>query len=212
MEYILIEVIIPVFTILVSILIGVYTVHSRIKNENKESHKPYLVLKDLIRVDKPSKYSFYLNIYGKNTIRDEKNEELFLNCRLGNIGYGVASNIKFYDLVSACQIEGTQLRIKEQDQKLYTTFDIANNYEKTVDMLCNYDLTNKEMLEQDKTILLCVYQDLNENYYDFILIINYKEGNHFDYYAFQRTSKSYKNLMKNYKENYKKIMDKYKSL
>src|SRR5574344_337160 len=209
-QYIIVQIVIPVLTILISVFIAVYTVHGRIKNENKESHKPYLVLKEVYRNEDADPYDFYLRVFGREHLKvnnDSPNTKtLYLKCFIGNIGYGVASNIKFYDLNTGEQVVGNQVRDKEYDQKLYTTFDIAKEREKHVDMHCIYEITDRESIEQDGTILLCVYQDLNQKYDDFIIAINYKEKKHFDYYAFQRTSKSYKNLMQDYNNNYIKIM------
>ena len=210
MEIFIVQVVIPVCTILVSVLIGVYTVQGRIKNENKESHKPYLVLRDLEKIDNPDLYDFYLHLYGQKYIEEKESSNLYLRWTIGNIGYGVASNIKFFDLSTTQPFEKVQIRNIEKDQKLYTTFDIADNRDKHIDMICTYSKGKKNDLETDKTYILCVYQDLNQNYYDFIICITYKGDSHYDYSIFQRTSRSYKNICSEYKSNFKTIINNYK--
>ena len=66
------------------------------------------------------------------------------------------------------------------------------------------------MLQNEEHCILCVYQDLNENIYDFIIGIDMKKGGTFDFFAYQRSSHSYQKLVSVYRDNYKSIMRKYK--
>ncbi len=209
------NILVPVTSMLITVFATLYTVSKRVENENKEKHKPYLALKDIEHINKIDEYKYYLTIDGQNTKSNKNNEEenskenktievMFL---LDNIGYGVASNIKFYNLLTSEQIKGTQTPSKEKNQKLFTTFDIAAPQEKKVQVKI-YNNANEENHIYYK--LLCVYQDLNGNIYDFVININIKSNNSYDFYTFQRTSHSYNKCIQENKKNYKTIIKEYK--
>ena len=75
---------------------------------------------------------------------------------LKNIGYGVATNVKFYNLDNAEQINGCQKLEENINQKLFTTFDIASTEDKKVQFVIRYN-----NLVANNYRILCVYQDLN---------------------------------------------------
>ena len=128
-----------------------------------------------------------------------------------HIGYGVASNIKFYDLLTAEQITGTQTPSKEKNQKLLTTLDIANSKQKQIQVKIFNKIENEEKIEiPDHCRILCIYQDLNGNTYDFILSINIKSDKTYDFFTYQRTSHSYEKWINENQKNYKKIKKEYK--
>ena len=54
-----------------------------------------------------------------------------------------------------------------------------------------------------------IYHDLNGNIYNFILSINAKAAGHYDFFAYQPASKSYKKWKKENYANYKKIIREY---
>lgn len=196
--------IISLLTIMVSIFVAVYTVHGRVKNENKEKHKPYLILKSLQTLRNLDSYRYYITLK-KHDVGEEI--EIPFNIILENIGYGVASNIRFYDLLTGDCIKGTQLLDKNINQQLFTTIDVASS--NTIDiqmLLINY--LNKNGVSHNR--ILCIYQDLNENIYDFIIHINIKNKKNYDFYAYQRTSKSYQKCLVESKKEYNKIIKDYR--
>ena len=69
------------------------------------------------------------------------------------------------------EIEGLQEKDNNQIQKLFTTLDIAANNEKKL-QACISDNNIDDNIK-----VLCVYKDLNENVYDFIINISIKENN-----------------------------------
>lgn len=192
-----INVLLPILSIAIPVFATVYTVNNRIKNENKERHKPYLILRDINNLDKIDEYNYYLDL------ESDGKEELDIELVLDNSGYGVASNIKFYNLMNGEEIKGNQKTTKEQNQKLFTTFDIASEKEKKVQVKIKGSKENK---------ILCVYKDLNNNKYNFLIAINLKENGHYDFYAYQPTSASYKRTIDQNKKNNNKIMKKYGKL
>ena len=210
------NILIPITSMMITVFATLYTVSERIKNENREKHKPYLTLNDIEQLDKLDEYKYYLTILGRNyrktsEIEETKNQYIKVRILLDNIGYGVASNIKLYDLLTGEQIKGSQTPSKEKNQKLFTTFDIASSKEKQVQVkIFNKIEKDGEIELPDHCRILCVYQDLNGNTYDFIMSINIKSNNAFDFFTYQRTSHSYTKWINENKKNYKKIRKEYK--
>ena len=149
----IIDMLLPILSIIIPVFATVYTVNNRIKNENKENHKPYLLLDKVEDIEKIDAYSYYLMALGRNYL--EKHQDIDYNnlkgknditvkLKIKNIGYGVATNIKFYNLLTAKQIHGTQESSKEQNQQLFTTFDIAASEEKSVQAILVNELKEED--------------------------------------------------------------------
>lgn len=218
-----INVLLPILSIAIPVFATLYTVNNRIKNENRENHKPYLVLEEIEPLEKLNKYAYYLIPIGRNyeklnEVLDiehidqlENKYDLNINLKIQNIGYGVATNIKFYNLLTGRPIHGCQQSNKEQNQKLFTTFDIASTATKKMQArLINHIIEEDCIITEDHHRILCVYQDLNRNIYSFIISINVKKNNHYDFFAYQRSSHSYQRWIKENKKNYQKIIKEYK--
>ena len=214
------NVLIPVTSMIITVFATIYTVSERVKNENREKHKPYLALNDIDKLDSIDEYKYYLTVLGKNYKEEHQNwsidevnkieekDYIMVRFLLDNIGYGVASNIKFYDLLTGEQIKGTQTPSKDKIQKLVTTFDIASNKQKQVQAKILNKIGKEE--PQDHCKILCIYQDLNGNTYDFILRLNIKSNDSYDFSTYQRTSHSYAKCISQYKKNYERIIKEYK--
>ena len=199
-----ITILFSLLTIIVTVFVAVYTVHGRVKNENKEKHKPYLVLKALQILKNLDQYKYYITLK-KNEVGEEI--EIPFKIVLENIGYGVASNIRFYDLLTGECVRGTQLLERSINQQLFTTLDVASGSTIEIQML----LTNylgKNAISHNR--ILCIYQDLNNNVYDFIIHINIKSKKNYDFYAYQRSSKSYQKCINECKKEYNAIIKDYK--
>lgn len=208
--------ILPILSIVIPVFATVYTVNKRIKAQTRENHQPHLVLESINTISSINKYRYYLTLVGRNyskknisiidVINNEKENILNIQISLKNIGYGVATNIKFYNLLNGEQIYGSQESSENSNQKLYTTFDIAASEVKKISSQVISDLNEDDM---DHNRILCVYKDLNGNVSSFIITINVKKNNHYDYFAYQPSSLSYKKWIKENKKNYKKIINKY---
>ncbi len=194
----------PLFVILIPVLATIYTLNMRLKNENREKHQPYLILSKADTLIKIDKEQYFLTLERENA--DEINE-LKVSLFLKNIGYGVATNVKFYNLYDSSQLKGCQELKEEMNQQLFTTFDIARDEEKSIQMIIKYNYNNRNMNR-----ILCVYQDLNYNVYNFIIAINIKSKNRFDYFSYQPSSISYQRWLKEYKGHVNAITKKYKDL
>jgi hypothetical protein len=137
------------------------------------------------------------------------NNNIDVKIRLRNIGYGVATNIRFYDLDTGKKIYGSQEVNDDIDQKLFTTFDIASNETKSVQTSLVIKENDGKIIE-DSISIMCIYQDLNNNIYNFVFVINIKSGGGYNYFAYQPSSHSYKKLLKKYKVQKRKIINHYK--
>ena len=195
----------PLIAILIPVMATIHTLNVRLKNENREKHQPYLILESISNLFHLNKNKYYLTLYSEEDIK--KSNELHLEIFLKNIGYGVATNVKFYNLCTAEQIDGCQKLDESINQKLFTTFDIACSEDRKVQFVIRYNrlLTNNYHI-------ICVYQDLNNNVYNFMLAINIKNKNKFDYFSYQPSSLSYQRAYKENKKNIEKILNEYKNL
>lgn len=211
-----------ILSIVIPVWATVYTVNKRIKAQTHENHQPHLVLENIIKVDNINKYKYYLTFFGKNfknlnksfnpeeVINNEKEDLLNIEIALKNIGYGVATNIKFYDLSKGEQVYGSQETSSNQNQRLFTTFDIGVEEVKKVSAQVVSTVIDEDgEIKEDNNCLLCVYKDLNDFVDSFIIMINVKNNKHYDYFAYQPSSSSYKKQIKQNKRQFKKIMERY---
>ena len=104
-----------ILSIMIPVFATIYTAYSRIRNENRETHKPYLVLDEIEEIETVDVYKYHFNFEGKNKSLKKIENGIILpvSIRIKNIGYGVASNIKFYNLFTGEEMIGTQ----EKDDK-----------------------------------------------------------------------------------------------
>ena len=214
-----IDFLLPILSIVIPVFATVYTVNNRIKNENRENHKPYLLLDDVEDIEDIDTYSYYLVPVARNYLKEHAeidynnikgNNDLTVKLNIRNIGYGVASNIKFYNLLTAKQVHGTQESSKEQNQQLFTTFDIAAGEVKSVQAkIINLLREQDGIIVEDHVRILCVYQDLNNNVSNFIISINSKVNEHYDFFTYQPSSRSYKKWIRENKKEFKTIMKNY---
>lgn len=212
----------PLLTVAIPVYATIFTVNNRIKNENRENHKPYLALKKVTSIEKIDKYNYYLIFIGRNYLLNhpsydinnmkllESDKEISVDLVIENIGYGVATNIKFYNLLTGDCIIGTQEINENKNQKLFTTFDIASASLKQVQAKIFSSIINQEdVIVEEHNRILCVYKDLNNNIYSFIISINVKNTGHYDFFSYQPSSRSYKKWVLENKKQYKKILKNY---
>jgi len=201
-------------------IVTVYITNRRIESDDSEQHKPYLVLDNIASNNKLDPYKYYLTFIGRNyhqkysDLSDEEiirreNNYMSITIMIKNIGYGVATNIKFYDLLTGNDIVGTQSESMEENQKLFTTLDAAAGEEKKIQVKL---LTETLPSNMEHNRILCVYKDLNEHIYTFIFSINVKDNEHYDFFAYQPSSHSYKRWYRECKKQHKEILDRYAEL
>lgn len=192
-----------------TIIAAIYTVENRVKAE----HKPYVVLDCISNVSKIDKCFYYIVMMGKKFKRNVSKDTLIdeninVKIKIKNIGYGVATNVRFYNLDTGEKIHGLQDVSETIDQQLFTTFDLAANEERSVQASLSTKKDGDSFLE-DVIDTLCIYQDLNGNVYDFVFSINIKRGGGYNYFAYQPSSHSYKRLMNDFSKEKNKILKDY---
>ncbi len=216
MNEFLVNILLPILSILIPVFATVYTVNKRIREQNRENHQPYLVLNKVESIDEIDKYSYYLTLISQelsnksieDVMKDNENNRLATRLIIRNIGYGVATNIKFYNLLNSEQISGMQKHDLEKNQKLFTTFDLESVSELEVQLnIISQDIKDKGSVNHNR--ILCVYKDLNDNVFDFIISINIKTDDNYDFFAYQPSSSSYKKWINENKKQYTKIIKKY---
>ena len=195
----------PLVAILIPVMATIHTLNMRLRNENREKHQPYLILESITDLFHLNKSKYYLTLYSEEDIK--KANELHVEVFIKNIGYGVATNAKFYDLYTANQINGCQKLKDNVNQKLFTTFDIASAEDRKVQLVIRYDANANNNYR-----IICIYQDLNHNVYNFMIAINIKKRNKFDYFSYQPSSLSYQRTYNENKKNMEKILKEYKNL
>jgi len=196
------EILLPICSIAVPVFATIYTVNKRIKSQTKENHQPHLVLDSVASIDKINKYKYYYTLIGRNYQNENSNssneiikDNNIINVKLiiRNIGYGVASNIKLYNLLTGKNVKGDQSTKEDINQKLFTTLDIAALDEKELQaQIINKVIVTEEEITEDHIRILCVYKDLHNNIFDFIISINVKKTGKYNFFAYQPTSSSYK--------------------
>ena len=194
-----------------TIIAAIYTVENRVKAE----HKPYIVLNNITEISKIDKNLYFIIMIGEKISKKFlpkkefiSDENLNVKIQLRNIGYGVATNIRFYDLDTGEKIMGNQEESSALIQKLFTTFDIAANEEKNVQASLERKQSENSYTE-DVINTLCIYQDLNGNIYDFVFSIKIKSKGGYSYFAYQPSSHSYNRLIQEYRQEKKKILKDY---
>lgn len=205
------SIIIPVCA---TIICAVYTVEKRVKAE----HKPYIVLESIQTVNLIDKCLYFIVLFGnkfKNKSNNSENESnpmidnnINVKIKVKNIGYGVATNVRFYNLDTGLKINGNQVVDNRINQQLFTTFDIAANDDRSVQTSLAVIKENNVIVE-DSINTLCIYQDLNGNVYNFVFVVDIKSGGGYSYYAYQPSSHSYQELMKKYSKQKHKIFSDY---
>ena len=210
MNYTLVLTIASIFVpVCATIIATIYTVDNRVKAE----HKPYLVLDNVSNIKEIDKRFYYIVLSGKDdndkfSIETPTQDNINVKIRIKNIGYGVATNARFYNLKTGTKINGLQEVDSHMDQQLFTTFDLGENTERSVQVSIP-TIKQDGKLEEETIDTLCIYQDLNGNVYNFVFSINTKNGGGYSYYAYQPSSHSYKQLMNNYQKQAKKILTDY---
>jgi hypothetical protein len=204
MEKIFTELLWPIIVVGIPVFATIYSAYQRNRNNSKESHKPYVVLENVKKLETINKYQYYLNIFGMNNANKKTENNIYADLELKNIGYGVATNIKFYDLFSSKQLDGMQEMDDKVIQKLFTTLDLGEKEMKNIEAIIMPYLKKEDMCK-----LICIYQDLNGNIYDLLINIDIQTNGFYDFSSYQRSSHSYKRTVSCYKKNYKKILKDY---
>lgn len=205
-------------TVLSAYIVIIMT-NKQIERQSIESYRPRLKMNDARILEKNKYISFYglfsNNLKGKDVFTG-KYRYARLNIGLENIGVGLAQDIEFYSLHNGEECVRVLSIMENQNQKMFSTEEIAVNQKMNFDFELRYTL-NEEAVgieKEDFAIILCAYKDINGNKYEIILGVTIKneiedeDGNiklAIDSYYYQENTDSFKRTIEKYKENYEKI-------
>lgn len=227
-----------IVTIVVSIgatIVNIWLVNKntnkQIENQNKETYRPRLRLKN-VKITVHNIDERYLYAYSKKYIDNKKSVDIYVDLELENIGYGVANDISFYMLNSGHKCMGIQNQNKETIQVLNSTIEIPKDKNQIVKFLFSFnrdsiDLETEDFDNDDFIILICNYKDLNGNSYKILIgfilkkyepfKIEYNEENDFEkiyndgkysFYYYQEETKEFNGMIEKdiYRLNYERII------
>lgn len=228
--------IIPIIVSIIATLVNIWLVNKntnkQIKNQNKETYRPRLKLKQ-IKIVEHDIDRMYLYAHSKEYVNEKTSISLYADIELENIGNGIANDITFYMLHSGHKCLSVQTENKYSTQTLNSTIEIPKDKSQIIKFLFNF---NKEAVKSDEIeeidgndviLLICNYKDLNNNSYriliGFILktyepfklemtendeVYNCYNDGKYDMYYYQEETASYKGMInkERYKKHYKKIL------
>lgn len=225
---------VPILTALINVYIVNRNTNKQIANQNKETYRPRLKLKNIRRTYRHDA-EHILYAHSKNYIDQKQEISQSFEITLENIGYGLANDISFYMLNSGKKCYGYQYGDFNKNQVLDSTIELPANESKKIlfSMNFNKDFINPENEppnHEDFVLLICNYKDLNNNNYQILIGIilkkytlndNYSEMYDdsskyniiFDYYYYQENTNKFNGMIKKntYNSNYKKILSQIKN-
>lgn len=185
----------------------------QISNQNIQSTRPRLKLEEVIKAnskDMNKKGSYEL--ISKN-VDKAQDILLFFKITLKNIGYGIANDIKFFNLHNGCICPQKLFMNFHENQTMFQTEEIANGDKCSFDFRIIFNQQEKNVvgIEDDNVLLLCNYKDLYNTNYNLIIGIRYKGKNYkdidvVDYFYYQEGTYYYDEIIKKYKKNYENIL------
>jgi hypothetical protein len=201
--------IIPAIAIIVQIAMIFFIVKNtnrQIKNQNKELHKPYIVVENFstkLAESPPNNYNEY-SIY--NALKKLNDYPSGINSifEIKNVGYGLATNIMFYGISETI---AHRLDIdKEDDVQYFFTKYLSHD-----------DVNNMEIMVSPKQVdsnylpttfnLMMFYSDLNFNIYSTLISITMPGRSKITFHP--QNTINYRLLLNTHKVNYKKLLKEY---
>ena len=188
--------------------------NKQILNQNIQSTRPRLKLEEVIKsnpkeINKKGTYE----VVSKNANRTQDDILLFYKIILKNIGYGIANDIKFYNLHNGNICLQRIFMNFNENQTVFQTEEIANGDECDFNfrIIFNQQQKNVVEIENDAVLLLCNYKDLYNTNYKLIIGIRYKGKNNkdtelVDYFYYQEGTYFYEKIINKYRDNYEKIL------
>lgn len=206
---------IPIIIMILNIWLVNRNTNKQIKNQNVQTYKPRLRLSGVEYKDAEDCHDKYL-YFGVSKFAKTKNEKSIKNIKIlydiSNIGYGIAHRIKFYSLIEGEKCFRAQSITDNRNQKMASTDEIAKD-EKIgfYFSIAISDDFNSENDENDFFIMICDYEDLNQNHYKLMIGLIVKKvyyddmGNlrvNFGYYYYHEGTNEYNRMIKKHKKKY----------
>ena len=212
------SVIVSIFAIIASTIVTCRNTNKQIEDQNRETYRPRLRLKKIENVD--NNLTEVENEISSRFHKEQRNDSIRIKITLENIGYGIANNIEFFNLINSERCFRTQVLQDKINQLELSTYEIAKDKAEEFQMLILYNrdaVEDKQNSDGDFILNLCNYEDLNRNNYK--ILIGYsikniekaenspKDRIYFDYYYYQEGTKEYNYMVNKYKSQYEKIVE-----
>jgi hypothetical protein len=227
---ILVGAIASIVTIVATIL-NVWAVNKnttkQIDNQNKQTYQPHLKKGDSKFVSvKSIENSIHYFVKSKYCPKTKKDlGKACLEIELCNHGYGIATNINFYNLLTGELISTVEdINVNRDDRE---SVEILKDEIGKFDFIIDFNKSKcnpSKIQDNDYLFILCDYQDLNQNHYKLIIKSQFVEAiidnfskydelactTNDDYY--QEGTYIYRKTIENYKDKYSKIEEIIKEL
>ena len=210
-------VMVSVAAIIISSIVTNKNTNKQIKNQNKETYRPRLRLKEFDNTE--TNLTETSNMIFSYYHKEKNNDRQYTKMTIENIGYGIANDIEFYDLIHGNKCYRVQSVEDKINQVNFSTYEIAKEATQNFQMLISFDINSvndKKNKNGDFILILCNYKDLNGNNYK--ILIGYTIKNilydvnildnvvYFNSYYYQEGTKEYINMIERYKTQYKEIL------
>lgn len=214
-----------------AIVFVVINTNRQIKNQNKESHRPYISISSLsdITSHDPITYEKTYNPYYevktyniiKNQILDNINAKIVFTIK--NMGYGIARDIRIYSLDSDKDSIKHKFRQTESVSSV-TMLDIINGKSKKILFDIHYHckqykhfgkVTNGKVKSvfdynsRDYCNFVLFYSDLNDNIYSTVFSLSFNCHGPFQYGYYTEGTSNFNKLIKDLPVDYKLLKQKY---
>lgn len=194
--------IIPSLVSAATILFVVINTNKQIKNQNKESHRPYLRVVKFEEVEK-SFMNSYLTVKNDDDIISDKGRvdgKIWVH----NLGYGIATNILLIGFDKAfCTKAGVEMKTKTGE--LFSVLDVGMSEDKSIKV----SLSSNNNSDDTTYDLMLFYTDLNKNIYSTMLLIQVKNNKFWNLYYYPKGSLNFDDILEKRNVEYKDLVKKY---
>jgi hypothetical protein len=200
--------IIPSLLSLGAIIAVALNTNKQIKNQNKEQHKPYLVVKSFntkLKDAPPSLYNEY-SIYNSPDKFEDYPKGINSILKIKNIGYGLATNIVLYGIHETI---AHRIEIDEEDEAQYYSVKHISPLE-----IYDWEIMVSPKKERSTFMsttfdIMMFYTDVNLNVYSTLISITMPGRSKITFHP--KNSRNFKILLNEHQTNYKKLLRKYKN-
>lgn len=213
-------ILIPIVIMMLNIWLVNKNTNKQIKNQNEQTYRPRLRLYGVEYKDSEDCHDKYL-YFGVSKFAKTKNEKSLKTIKIlydiSNIGYGIAHRIKFYSLIGGEKCFRSQSIMDDKNQKMASTDEIAKEEKLGFYFLISISEDFKiEDGENDFFIMICDYEDLNQNHYKMMIGLIIKKVYYddigelkvnFDYYYYNEGTNEYNRMIKKHKKKYKTLLE-----
>jgi len=186
-----------------TIVFVVINTSRQIKNQNKESHRPYLRILDVNDSDEDSLNS-YLSVKDNEELNSER-EPVKTKIKIINMGYGPSTNILLlgfaHTFTSRAGVDE-----KKKTGELFSVLDVGLSE----DSIIKVTLISNDNSTNTTYDLMLFYTDLNKNIYSTMLLIEVKKNEFWNLYYYPRGSANFDDILEKRKIKYKELEKKYK--